>query len=81
MDLDKYLNDAPPFSMAYVLRVTSKHVGRSIDISIDKTFGRLKDFKEDATKSREVMETLSNLHIMKRMHEEFVQQNNHLFKD
>jgi len=42
------------------------HMLESIDISIGKTFERVKDFDGDIEKSREVFETLSDLHEVRR---------------
>jgi hypothetical protein len=36
--------DSKPFSKAFVLRVTAKHMRKSIDISIRKTFERIAEF-------------------------------------
>lgn len=54
-----------PFSMGYVLRTTAKHMRKSIDISIRKTFERLKEFDSNSEKSMEVFHTLSILHSMR----------------
>jgi hypothetical protein len=63
----------PPFSMGYVLRTTAKHMRKSIDISIRKTGERIAEFGEagDSPKSREVFETLSVLHIMRKQLDDF----------
>jgi predicted component of type VI protein secretion system len=61
--------DAPrvkPFSKNFVILATLKHVRRSIDISISKTFDRVKDFDGQPDKATEVMETLSELHQMRK---------------
>ncbi len=57
--------------MGYVLRTTSKHMRKSIDISIRKTFDRVAEFSENPVKSAEVFRTLSHLHSMRRQLDEF----------
>jgi hypothetical protein len=60
-----------PFSMGYVLRTTSKHMRKSIDISIRKTFERIAEFDGNLEKSQEVFKTLSTLHEMRKQLDEF----------
>jgi len=74
-------DDSAPFSKAYVLKTTSRHMRRSIDISIRKTFDRMKDFSEDNQKKIEVMETLDCLHKMRKMLDDFQMYNQHLFAE
>lgn len=74
-------NDNPPFSKAYVLKTTTRHMRRSIDISIRKSFDRMTDFVEDGPKKTEIMETLSVLHTMRKLVDDFQEQNQHLFTD
>jgi len=71
-----------PFSKSFVLRTTAKHMRKSIDISIRKTFERVAEFGEsdDKEKSLEVFETLSVLHTMRGMLDDFQAQNKELFK-
>jgi len=69
-----------PFSMGYVLRTTAKHMRKSIDISIRKTFERVSEFKEDRTKSEEVFRTLSFLHTMRKELDDFQAANSDNFK-
>jgi hypothetical protein len=70
-----------PFSMGYVLRKTAKHMRRSIDISIRKTFERLPEFETRQDKASEVFKTLSVLHAMRRQLDEFQANNSGDFKD
>jgi gas vesicle protein len=70
-----------PFSKSYVLRTTAKHMRKSIDISIRKTFERVKDFDSNGPKSREVFETLSILHQMRSHLDKFQEDNKEEFKD
>lgn len=63
--------DAKPFSRGYVLRTTAKHMRKSIDISIRKTFERIHEFDSNPEKSREVFETLSELHAMRKQLDDF----------
>lgn len=60
-----------PFSQGYVLRTTAKHVFKSIDISIRKTFERIAEFDGNKEKSEELFKTLSALHAMRQTMEEF----------
>lgn len=60
-----------PFSMAYVLRTTAKHMRKSVDISIRKTFERIRDFDGNQEKSQEVFKTLGMLHSMRNQIDEF----------
>ena len=69
-----------PFSKSFVLKTTAKHMRKSIDISIRKTFERVEEFAEDQSKSTEVFETLSVLHIMRKWLDDFQAQNKELFK-
>jgi predicted component of type VI protein secretion system len=55
-----------PFSKGFVILATLKHVKRSIDISISKTIARVEDFDGDSVKSKEVLETLSELYSMRK---------------
>ena len=60
-----------PFSMGYVLRTTAKHMRKSIDISIRKTFERVSEFSGNQEKSNEVFETLAQLHAMRKQIDDF----------
>lgn len=68
-----------PFSKVFVLQATLKHMRRSIDISIDKSFKRMPEFEGDSVKGVEIMETLSALHALRGMLEEFEKYNPQLF--
>ena len=70
-----------PFSMGYVLRTTTKHMRKSIDISIRKTFERVKEFEGNQEKSQEVFKTLSQLHAMRKQLDDFQRTNQEHFKD
>jgi hypothetical protein len=69
-----------PFSMGYVLRTTAKHMRKSIDISIRKTFERVPEFAEDQAKSQEVFQTLSFLHTMRKQLDDFQAKHSENFK-
>ena len=69
-----------PFSMGYVLRTTAKHMRKSIDISIRKTFERVGEFADDQQRSQEVFQTLSFLHIMRKQLDDFQSQHSNDFK-
>lgn len=67
------MNDisSKPFSMGYVLRTTSKHMRKSIDISIRKTFERIAEFDGNLEKSQEIFKTLATLHAMRKQLDDF----------
>jgi hypothetical protein len=69
-----------PFSMGYVLRTTAKHMRKSIDISIRKTFERVAEFAGDQDKSAEVFKTLASLHAMRKQLDDFQHKNSEDFK-
>lgn len=60
-----------PFSQGYVLRTTSKHIRKSIDISIRKTFERVAEFDGNQEKSQEIFKTLALLHTMRKQVDDF----------
>ena len=68
-----------PFSMGYVLRTTAKHMRKSIDISIRKTFERVKEFEGNQEKSSEVFSTLAHLHSMRKQLDDFQRNNQEHF--
>jgi hypothetical protein len=63
--------EAKPFSQGYVLRTTAKHMRKSIEISIRKTFERIAEFDGNQEKSKEVFSTLSQLHAMRKQIDDF----------
>jgi len=69
-----------PFSISYVLRTTAKHMRKSIDISIRKTFERVPEFANDQAKSQEVFKTLASLHMLRKQLDDFQSQNSEDFK-
>ena len=70
-----------PFSKSFVMKTTFRHMRRSVDISIRKSFERFKDFDENTEKGKEIMETLSVLHTVRKMLDDFQKNNSHLFVD
>jgi len=54
------------FNIDYVLKTTTKHMLKSVNISIGKTFDRLPEFKNNPEKSLEVFSTLAILHKMRK---------------
>jgi hypothetical protein len=68
-----------PFSQTYVLRTTAKHMRKSIDISIRKTFERIGEFGGNQEKSREVFGTLAMLHSMRKGLDDFQLDNKQAF--
>ena len=69
-----------PFSIGYVLRTTAKHMRKSIDISIRKTFDRIAEFDGNKEKSEEVFKTLAQLHEMRKQLDDFQAANSEDFK-
>ena len=74
-------DDKPPFSKAFVMKTTFRHMRRSVDISIRKSFERFQDFDKDSEAGREIMETLSVLHTVRKLLDDFQENNKHLFSD
>lgn len=70
-----------PFSKGFVMRTTFRHMRRSVDISIRKSFERFKDFDNDSEIGREIMETLSLLHTVRKLLDDFQEQNQELFSE
>jgi len=70
-----------PFSKSFVMRTTFRHMRRSVDISIRKSFERFQDFDENSTVGREIMETLSVLHTVRKMLDDFQANNPNLFTE
>lgn len=66
--------------MGYVLRTTAKHMRKSIDISIRKTFERVPEFADHPEKSQEVFKTLAFLHTMRKQLDDFQASNSENFK-
>ena len=54
---------------------------RSVDISIRKSFERFQDFENDSDTGKEIMETLSVLHTVRKIMDDFQEENSHLFTD
>jgi len=63
------------------MRTTMRHMRRSVDISIRKSFERFQDFDNDSETGKEIMETLSVLHTIRKMIDDFQEENPHLFTD
>lgn len=70
-----------PFSKSFVMRTTFRHMRRSVDISIRKSFERFQDFDQDSKAGREIMETLSVLHQVRKLLDDFQVNNQDLFSD
>lgn len=70
-----------PFSKSFVMRTTFRHMRRSVDISIRKSFERFQDFDQDSQAGKEIMETLSLLHTVRKMLDDFQAANPHLFTE
>ena len=63
------------------MKTTFRHMRRSVDISIRKSFERFKDFDQDSVKGKEIMETLSILHTVRKMLDDFQKNNAEIFTD
>jgi len=63
------------------MRTTFRHMRRSVDISIRKSFDRFKDFDSDSKTGKEIMATLSVLHTVRKMLDDFQEQNSSLFSE
>ena len=70
-----------PFSKSFVMRTTFRHMRRSVDISIRKSFERFQDFDQNSKIGREIMETLSTLHTVRKLLDDFQANNPELFTD
>lgn len=73
-------NQEKPFSLGYVLRTTARHMRKSIDISIRKTFERIKEFEGNQEKSQEVFTALAQLHAMRKQLDDFQKTNQDQFR-
>lgn len=70
-----------PFSKAFVMRTTFRHMRRSVDISIRKSFERFQDFDQNSKVGQDIMETLSVLHTVRKLLDDFQAHNSELFSD
>lgn len=70
-----------PFSKSFVMRTTFRHMRRSVDISIRKSFERFKDFDEGSKEGKDCLETLSVLHTVRKMLDDFQVNNTELFSE
>ena len=73
--------DKPPFSKSFVMKTTFRHMRRSVDISTRKSFERFQDFDKNSEVGREIMETLSVLHTVRKVLDDFQENNKQLFND
>ena len=70
-----------PFSKPFVMRTTFRHMRRSVDISIRKSFERFQDFDNDSETGGEIMETLDVLHKVRKLLDDFQANNSELFTE
>jgi hypothetical protein len=70
-----------PFSKTFVMRTTFRHMRRSVDISIRKSFERFQDFDNNSEMGKEIMETLDTLHKVRKMLDDFQAHNPALFTE
>lgn len=69
-----------PFSKGYVLRTTVKHMRKSVEISTHKTLERISEFEGNSEKSKELIETLSALHAIIKLVDDFQLHNQEILK-
>jgi hypothetical protein len=70
-----------PFSKTFVMRTTFRHMRRSVDISIRKSFERFQDFDNESAMGKEIMQTLDTLHKVRKMLDDFQANNPSLFTE
>lgn len=70
-----------PFSKTFVMRTTFRHMRRSVDISIRKSFERFQDFDNESAMGQEIMQTLDTLHKVRKMLDDFQANNPSLFTE
>lgn len=70
----------PIFNRGYILRLTTKHCRKAIDLSIRKTFARMREFEDGSEKSKEIFETLAMLHGLRNTLDDFQKLNSDKFK-
>lgn len=70
-----------PFSLAYVLKVTLKHIRQAIEVSIHKTSERWAEFEGDGVKQNEITRTLMLLHGLRKLIDDFNKNNSELIKE
>jgi len=64
--MDNEVKKIKPFSKKYIIRTTINYMRQQVDVSIGRTFERVADFDTDGIKSKEVFETLSELHQIRK---------------
>jgi hypothetical protein len=65
------MESTKPFNTSYVLKTTVRHIKQDIDISIQKTFERIKDFDGNQDKSLEIFKALAILHTLRKSIDDF----------
>jgi hypothetical protein len=70
-----------PFIKTFVMRTTFRHMRRSVDISIRKSFERFQDFDNESAMGKEIMQTLDTLHKVRKMLDDFQANNPSLFTE
>ena len=68
------------FSMANTMRITARHMRKSVDISIRNTFAQVERHADDRAKSEEIFKTLSWLHQWRQKIDDFQKENSSIFK-
>ena len=81
---DDTMNDfrtEKPFSCDWVLAKTITNMKENIDLSIRITFDRQKEFTDNPKKQSEIFETLSLLHTMRKIIDDFQHNNSRKEKE
>ena len=69
-----------PYSMRYVMKLTTTNMRRCIDVSITRTSSRLKDFEPNSEKWYEVLNTIHALDKLKKVLDDFQFHNSLLYR-
>lgn len=73
------MDNTKPFNISYVMCATTRCIRDNIDFSIRKTSGRIAEFSDDLGKSQELLQTLSALYALRRVVDEFQENNLKMF--
>jgi hypothetical protein len=69
-----------PFNKRKMLRTSMFYAKRSITTSIDRTLSYQPEFNGDSEKSKEILDTLTVLYAMKKLLDEFQENNSKYFE-
>jgi cell fate (sporulation/competence/biofilm development) regulator YlbF (YheA/YmcA/DUF963 family) len=74
---DKQMADKP-FSNAYVIKETLRHMQNSISISTSKTIARMQEFQGNSEMTKELLTTLANLNRLNNLIKDIRENNREL---